>query len=124
MGLRSCRAPSCRVVVATFPLLIQVLRLEVYRRAALTGLVVSVGGLTESLVRHSSASFLDFVFELEEGELAALSTDLVAILESHPKNDRVVVPLMKTLDLLMSNGCLESVLVDEKSEVAPMLLDL
>ena len=34
----------------TFPILIKFLDFPVYRRAALEGLVVSVGGLTESLV--------------------------------------------------------------------------
>lgn len=105
-------------------MMVQILGLESYRRAALTGLVVSVGGLTESLVRHSSASVLDFVFGLEEADLAAFGADLLAILEAHPKDDRVVVPLMKTLDLLMSNGCLEPLLVDEECAVAATLLDL
>lgn len=95
---------------ATFPAMVQLLKLDGYRRAALTGLVVSVGGLTESLVRHSAASLLDVVFEFEDAELEAFSKCLLEILTAHMQQDRVVVPLLKTLDLLMSNGCLEPVL--------------
>jgi len=100
---------------ASFPAMVQLLKLDGYRQAALTGLVVSVGGLTESLVRHSSASLLDVVFEFEEAELEAFCKTLMEIMVSHLQQDRVVVPLLKTVDLLLSNGCLEPVLDEAHS---------
>ena len=98
----------------TFPLVIQTLSIPAYRLAALSGLVVSVGGLTESLVRHSSSCIIEWVEEAEEEQLQALATDICAIIESNFHNERMVIPMFKTLDLLLSNGCLEPLLGEDE----------
>ena len=99
----------------TFPLMIQALNLAAYRRAALSGLVVSVGGLTESLVRHSASCLLEWVEGIDGEQREALSADICVILETNFHNDRMVVPLFKSLDLLLSNGCLEELLAEENA---------
>ncbi len=45
----------------SFPLYVQLLDLPVYRYSVLLGMTVSVGGLTESLVRYSSTSMYNYL---------------------------------------------------------------
>jgi hypothetical protein len=93
----------------------------------LCGLIVSVGGLTESIVRASSASLQEFLassdglpalsdfFDLRmiESMVNAIAMDLLKILECNAKVDRVTVPLFKTLDFLFTNGDLDAQLENE-----------
>lgn len=46
------------------PLMTNLLHIPDFRKPVLTGLVLNIGGLTESLVRHSTDSFSNFVTRL------------------------------------------------------------
>ena len=93
----------------TFPLLVQVLALSSYRHSVLLGMLISVGGLTESLVRHSSASLLAYLQKVSADQRVSFAAELIAVFKAYQKNDRVTVSLLKSADLLLSNGCLEAV---------------
>ena len=83
---------------------------DVYSMPILKGLITSSGGLTESTVKASQSSLFEYLTEMgkQHGEQAGIQTKLdllrklIVIFESHLKNDRVTVPLMKTIEMLLS----------------------
>ncbi|KXS12028.1 ARM repeat-containing protein [Gonapodya prolifera JEL478] len=99
-----------------------------YRTELLTGLIVSAGGLTESLVRHSNTCLLDFVAALPtrpnetmtpfSGATFALHPSLpqypfslvdffssiVEVFNRNKGTDRVIVPLFEVVDTVVSSG--------------------
>jgi hypothetical protein len=99
----------------TFPLFVQLLRLPSYSERMILGLTVSIGGLTERLVRNSSHSLFVELRGMESEQLAAFCRQLLAVFRAHHKVDRVTLPLFKFLDQLLTSGCLESVLEDPAS---------
>lgn len=99
------------------PLMTRLLHIPVFRKTTLTGLVLNIGGLTESLVRHSTDSFSDFVgrlpFSLDDSFSSTTSNDIVSSLRDVFKDnlglDRVSIPLLETLDIYLSLGFLSAV---------------
>ncbi|KAI8925090.1 armadillo-type protein [Entophlyctis helioformis] len=96
-----------------YPHMARLLQLPAYRLEVLTGFVVSVGGLTESLVRHSSAGLVDFLGTLpatsdqSQGHALTVSDVLDTVAELfrlYQRDDRVSIPLLELLDLLLSTG--------------------
>ncbi|KAJ1534009.1 hypothetical protein HK096_004470, partial [Nowakowskiella sp. JEL0078] len=94
-----------------YPRIIPLLRLSEYRVDILAGLVVSVGGLTESLVRHSSETLIEFLQTLNQIENSdenfSLSEFFDAVLEiffRYRKDDRISIPLLEVVDLLIQSG--------------------
>ena len=108
----------------TFPRTVQLLGLATYRHAALTGLVVSVGGLTESLVKYSSSSLLEYLGVLEEGELAEFGNEILNVFKRNQGTSRITIPTLKCLDLLFCHGTLEEILANGELPFAQSLLDL
>jgi hypothetical protein len=99
----------------TFPRFVQLLRLVEYADRLLLGLIVSVGGLTERLVKNSSQSlFLELHAMGPEG-LARFFDNLLDIFRRFQKNDRITYPLFKFLDQLLTASCMETVLKDASS---------
>jgi len=97
----------------TFPLVIQLLSVECYHYAILSGLVVSIGGLTESVVKSSSAVFLEWVDSMTRGNVLApicmLADSLLQLFDDHRHDDRVICPLLKSLDFFLSNEIFDSI---------------
>eukprot|EP00953_Heterococcus_sp_UTEX-ZZ885_P004455 2914-Heterococcus_DN1.PRE.3 len=113
----------------TFPMVVKALSLPPYHAAVASGLVISVGGLTESVVKHSAAALLSWARAAGGGSsnssssstsstssskkstaaaadvsaLATLGASLTALLSAHSGDDRVALPLLRTLDLLLAN---------------------
>ncbi|XP_064407047.1 tubulin-specific chaperone D-like isoform X2 [Halichondria panicea] len=109
----------------TFPLTVQLLALPDYSYPTLLGLVISVGGLTESTVRQSSASLLSYLRSVtsDPSTLESFTTPLIKVFGDNVKNNRVILPLFKTLDLLLSNGVFE-VLSQGDHDFPSLLLEL
>ncbi|KAF1791136.1 Tubulin-folding cofactor D [Phytophthora cactorum] len=89
----------------TFPLVVKMLDIPELMEEAAAGLVISVGGLTESVVKaskglYSSGCAKDF------GLLTRFSFFLVTLLTRHHQDDRVTIPLMKTMALLLESNLL------------------
>jgi len=86
----------------SFPRLVRLLHLNCYSRSVLSGLVISVGGLQESLRKASIAALLQYI-QVPGGDTAEkrntreykLSTDLLWILQQYQKCDRVITPTFK-----------------------------
>lgn len=91
----------------SFPRFVLLLQFTCYSRSLLSGLVVSVGGLQESLRKTSVSALLDYL-QVSENECAKssrasmLSADLLWVLHQYEKCDRVVIPTLKTIEILLS----------------------
>eukprot|EP00118_Oscarella_pearsei_P021637 m.243932 g.243932 ORF g.243932 m.243932 type:complete len:1220 (+) comp40242_c1_seq17:38-3697(+) len=111
------RQPYC------FERTVKVLSFPEYRCHSLLGFVASVGGLTASLEEYSSAALLQCLNEDKEGQTALSNVlrSLVQIFQKFLKNERVTVPIFKTIDLLFGNCYLENLSGEEDKSV---LLDL
>uniref|UniRef100_A0A8C8ZV16 Tubulin-specific chaperone D n=1 Tax=Prolemur simus TaxID=1328070 RepID=A0A8C8ZV16_PROSS len=109
-----------------FPRVTQLLGLPAYRYHVLLGLVVSVGGLTESTVRHSTQSLFAFMKGIQ-GDPQALESfggTLLQVFEDNLLNDRVSLPLLRTLDQMLANGCFEALAAEEDHPFCVKLLAL
>lgn len=104
------------VAQSSFPLTVQLLNLDSYSYHTLLGLVISVGGLTESLVRYSSSSLLSYLREISSSKLKldSFTKDIIKVFSNNARNTRVIIPLLKTLDLLLSNGVFGIYLMKEE----------
>ncbi|GAN10993.1 tubulin-specific chaperone D-like [Mucor ambiguus] len=97
-----------------YPVMVHVLKIPEYRLELLTGLISSAGGLTESLVRHSSSCLIEYMDSLPTTEpadpsLEAIFTALLDIAVKYEKQDRVTIPLLDVLGLLYESGTLTKI---------------
>ncbi|XP_006886364.1 PREDICTED: tubulin-specific chaperone D [Elephantulus edwardii] len=109
-----------------FPRITKLLALPAFRYHVLLGLAVSTGGLTESTVRHATQSLCEYVKSIQEDPQAMgyFSETLLQIFRDNLLNDRVSVPLLKTLDQLLANGCFDVYMAEEDPPFAMKLLAL
>lgn len=109
-----------------FPLITQLLGLPTYRYHVLLGLAVSVGGLTESTVRHSTQSLFEYMKGIQKDAqvLESFSETLLKVFEDNLLNDRVSVSLLKMLDQLLANGCFDIFTAEENHPFCVKLLTL
>ena len=63
----------------------------------LSGLVVSVGGLQDSLRKASVSSLLEYIQESGSDGEHRLCGDFLWILQQNRKYDRIIIPTMKVL---------------------------
>jgi len=102
---KKCARIDWNLAHATFSLFVRLLALPEFRLSLLTGLVYSIGSLTESLVKPAVKSFLDKLKALKAGQNGAYSdavTLLRGLCENHLRNNRLATSLIKTVDLLQS----------------------
>ncbi|KAL1779263.1 tubulin-specific chaperone D [Sigmodon hispidus] len=106
-----------------FPLITQLLGLPTYRYHVLLGLAVSVGGLTESTVRHSTQSLFEYMKGIQKDAQALenFCGTLLKVFEDNLLNDRVSVSLLKMLDQLLANGCFDIFTAEEKAELLTIM---
>ena len=130
---------------ATFPFFTKLLRFQEYRERVVLGLIVSVGGLTERLVIHSSKALYSElqhwdelihsskecelttgqgIIQKSDTDLTIFCDTLLGIFEQHQRVDRVTVPLFKFSERLIISGHLDAILLDEESKFAFDLFSL
>ncbi|KAM6175778.1 tubulin-specific chaperone D isoform 2-T2 [Erethizon dorsatum] len=109
-----------------FPRITQLLGLPTYRYHVLLGLAVSVGGLTESTVRHSTQSLFEYMKGIQQDPqaLGSFSGTLLQVFEDNLLNDRVSVSLLKMLDQMLANGCFDIFTREENHPFCVKLLAL
>lgn len=78
----------------------KLLRFSCYSRSLLSGLVISIGGLQESLRKPSLSALLEYLQGVKtEDERNSreymLSSDMLWVLHKYRKCDRVIVPTLK-----------------------------
>ncbi|XP_013361458.1 PREDICTED: tubulin-specific chaperone D isoform X2 [Chinchilla lanigera] len=109
-----------------FPRITQLLGLPTYRYHVLLGLAVSVGGLTESTVKHSTQSLFEYMKGIQQDPqaLGSFSGTLLQVFEDNLRNDRVSVSLLKMLDQMLANGCFDIFTREENHPFCVKLLAL
>ena len=90
---------------------------------SLPGLIVSVGGLTERLVKFSSASLFAELKNMPREQLDAFLEDVISIFQQFHKNERITIPMFKFLDQILSCGYLDEATEDPESILPRRLLD-
>ncbi|CAB1111562.1 unnamed protein product [Ectocarpus sp. CCAP 1310/34] len=116
-GEEGKEAVNWAVPATTFPMVVGLLAVAEYHDAIVEGLVISVGGLSESVVTHSSKALLRWLRACKSARnlraVAGLALRLVGMFGDAKGNPRIVVPLLKTLELLLSNECFDSLPAEE-----------
>ena len=87
-----------------YPLTLPLLSLPDYSYYILKGLCTSTGGISESIIKYSLQELGNYIAELnnlgKEDKMANLMDQIVALLKNHYKDERIIVPLYKTIDFL------------------------
>ncbi|WJX15239.1 hypothetical protein P8452_05407 [Trifolium repens] len=93
----------------TYPRFVQLLQFGCYSRNVLSGLVISIGDLLDSLKRVSLSALLEYLKGVESEDPNTrtlreymLSVDILWVLQQYKKCDRVIVPTLKTIESLLS----------------------
>ncbi|KAM1026785.1 hypothetical protein ACFX2A_040629 [Malus domestica] len=98
----------------SYPRFVQLLQFGCYSRSVLSGLVISIGGLQDFLRKASLTALLEYlqVVESEDQNERSrqymLSTDMLWVLQQYRRCDRVIVPALKTIEILFSKQILLS----------------
>lgn len=98
----------------TFPLFCNMLKLDEYSEKVLMGLIACIGQLTESLIKYSSSSFLDFL-NTHPNETTRICNLTLKIFQDNLLNERITYPMLNFLDNILSSGTLLPILDDENS---------
>lgn len=99
----------------TFPLFCSMLELPDYSEKILTGLIASIGQLTESLTKHSSSSFLDYLNN-HPNDTERICDLILKIFQDNLLNERITYPMLNFLDTILSSGTLLHILDNENSK--------
>ena len=97
---------------------------SIIRQRIVLGLTASVGGMTERLVKASTAAMFSVLDSMDRGQLDKVCEAILAVFAENQKNDRVTSPLLKFLDQLLTSGHLDEILEDEKAAFPMDLLTL
>ncbi|RLN62335.1 hypothetical protein BBJ29_007577 [Phytophthora kernoviae] len=104
----------------TFPLVVKMMDIPEFMEEVAAGLVVSVGGLTESVVKASKSSLFEWVRahvqSKDFGLLSRFSFFLVTLLTRHHHDDRVTIPLMKTMASLLESNLLRFLFEERQAD--------
>lgn len=112
----------------TFPKFVQLLEYDVYTYNVLLGLVSSIGGMTETLVKSSSSSLYAYLQSLEQNnkmaQIEKLCDIIYLIFVDYQKNDRIIVPMFRFLEKLMCSGSINVIIGDPNSEFSKKIFKL
>lgn len=99
------------VPTVSYPRFVQLLDFRCYSKTLLSGLVVAIGGLQDSLRKASIAALLDYLQVSETANCNEsnsrelnLSTDILWVLQHYKRCDRVITPTLKTIEILFSKN--------------------
>ncbi|KAG0343822.1 hypothetical protein BG004_004976 [Podila humilis] len=127
--------------------MVNLLHLPEYRSDLILGFIISAGGMTETLVRHASSCLTEFVLNLpisrnemevddeaineqqkeqqeqqqskESLTLVEFGNTLVSLAEKYEGQDRVVLPFLEVMDLLMDSGSL--LMMEDEFDFLPLV---
>nr|XP_009782677.1 PREDICTED: tubulin-folding cofactor D isoform X2 [Nicotiana sylvestris] len=90
----------------SFPRFLQLLGISCYSKYVISGLVISIGGLQDSLTKASVSALLEFLQSTDENVNGSreynLSNDILWVLQTYKNCDRVIAPTLKTIEILFS----------------------
>ena len=99
-----------------FPQLLPFFDSASYSQRLLKGLITSAGGLTESTLKASSKTLFKYLSEMKDdiAKKSIFINKLIVIYEGNLHDERVTIPLMKTIEMLLESGYLsENELVED-----------
>lgn len=109
----------------TYPLLMKAINIDTFYDYIIDGMVISVGGLTESVARYSTKALLEYIRALKKSKaslkISKIAFSLIRLFEEQQKNQRVILPLLVTLDKLISHGCLAELIQNNTGQFAEKL---
>jgi len=94
----------------TFPMVIKAAEIDEYFGYIISGLILSTGGLTKSVTQNASLVLIQFTRSADEFKLDRLGTVFLGIFDKHKYVGRVILPLLKTIDILMNRRCIEQLI--------------
>ncbi|KAJ4980759.1 hypothetical protein NE237_031596 [Protea cynaroides] len=92
----------------SYPRFVRLLQFSCYSKFLISGLVISVGGLQDSLRKASLTALLEYLQDTKndksEGRYREymLAFDLLWVLQHYRRCDRVIIPALKTIEILFS----------------------
>ena len=94
---------------------------EIFSISILKGLITSSGGLTESTLKASSNSLFEYLSSMKDPSHKKLFLGkLIKIFDLNLKDERVTVPLMKTIEMLLASDYLTEqteILLEELNQI-------
>ncbi|MCL7043675.1 hypothetical protein MKW94_029328 [Papaver nudicaule] len=97
------------VPTLSYPRLLPLLQFSCYSKYVLSGLVISIGGLQDSLRKASLSALLDYLQVTETGKNDMktsreydLCIDLLWVLQQFKRCDRVIIPTLRVIEILFS----------------------
>lgn len=88
-----------QVPTYSFPRFLQLLGISCYSKYVISGLVISIGGLQDSLTKASVSALLEFLQSTDENVNGSreynLSNDILWVLQTYKNCDRVIAPTLK-----------------------------
>lgn len=108
----------------TFPKVMSIASLpnEAYMKCVISGIILSVGDLTEAVTKSASACLLDWAkHEKGTDRISKLGSIIISLLTEFRGNGRVVLPALKTATLLLSNRCLDEIMQADEPFSASMI---
>ncbi|KAG1714374.1 Tubulin-specific chaperone D [Nymphon striatum] len=93
----------------SFPRFCLLLKFPKFTHSILLGLVVSVGGLTESIIKYSSESLTLHLKTIknDEVQLKKICDILLSILAENRNISRIIIPFFEMMDQLLSDGLID-----------------
>ncbi|VFQ75756.1 unnamed protein product [Cuscuta campestris] len=91
----------------SYPRFIQLLGINCYSKYVVSGLVISIGGLLDSLRKVAVAALTDYLQSSEShngSREQSLSNDILWVLQMYKRCDRVTTPTLKTIEILLSKN--------------------
>jgi len=111
--------------VHVFPVLVTIFSSDTYFHPLLLGWVVSMGGLTEALVKESSFAFIKYFRSIASVSNTEFSdkcfSALLLIHNDNKMNDRVAIPLLKSLEIILRSGCVSVYLPNNATAVHDLI---
>ncbi|CAJ1936513.1 unnamed protein product [Cylindrotheca closterium] len=95
-----------------FPLVMSAAQIDTYFSHIISGLIVSVGCLTQSVSKNASSVLLQWVKHASKEDVDRLGNGFLKLFEEHQHEGRVVLPLLKTIALLMERVAIDQLIND------------
>ena len=95
-----------------FPIIGNMLDSDCYFHTFFSGLVISMGGLTEAVQKESTKSFVEYFLGKRNtngfvDRVNLLLSSFLQVFQENSKVDRVILPTLKAFELVIRNGLLE-----------------
>ncbi|CAK9328524.1 unnamed protein product [Citrullus colocynthis] len=100
------------VPAVSYPRFVPLLQFGCYSKTVMSGLVISIGGMQDSLSKASMSALMEYLEgdaigdKDESTRKGMLFTDLLWVLQRYKRCDRVIVPTFKTIEILFSKRIL------------------